>query len=185
MASEINEYITMQEENARLKKNAAEKGLNEIKKTCLGNKNGEVDKIYCSLQAVSKFGLANKKYKKFSELFNELDHSDFLKIFLQDLMNNKKYKVKYNGSMSNMQNFDSSKLHCGCSGKLEGKFNFMKENIIKPLSKLIKDNGGASKGGSKKKGSKVKGKRILKNGTVAGYVRQKDGSYKWRFLKRR
>ena len=30
---------------------------------------------------------------------------------------------------------------------------------------------------------KVKGKRILKNGVTAGYVRQKDGSYRFRFLK--
>ena len=30
---------------------------------------------------------------------------------------------------------------------------------------------------------KVKGKRILKNGVTAGYVRQKDGSWRFRFLK--
>ena len=30
---------------------------------------------------------------------------------------------------------------------------------------------------------KVKGKRVLKNGVLAGYVRQKDGTWKWRFLK--
>jgi hypothetical protein len=29
----------------------------------------------------------------------------------------------------------------------------------------------------------VKGKRILKNGAVAGYVLQKDGTWKWRFIK--
>ena len=29
---------------------------------------------------------------------------------------------------------------------------------------------------------RVKGKRVLKNGVVAGYVKQKDGSWKWRFL---
>ena len=28
----------------------------------------------------------------------------------------------------------------------------------------------------------IKGKRILKNGTIAGYVKQKDGSWKWRFI---
>jgi hypothetical protein len=32
-------------------------------------------------------------------------------------------------------------------------------------------------------GAKVRGRRVLKNGAHAGYVRQKDGSYKWRFLK--
>ena len=30
---------------------------------------------------------------------------------------------------------------------------------------------------------RVKGKRVLKNGVVAGYVLQKDGTWKWRFLK--
>ena len=30
---------------------------------------------------------------------------------------------------------------------------------------------------------RVKGKRILKNGVVAGYVLQKDGTWKWRFIK--
>lgn len=30
---------------------------------------------------------------------------------------------------------------------------------------------------------RVKGKRILKNGAVAGYVLQKDGTWKWRFIK--
>jgi hypothetical protein len=30
----------------------------------------------------------------------------------------------------------------------------------------------------------VKNKRILKNGTLAGYVKQKDGSWKWTFLKK-
>lgn len=30
---------------------------------------------------------------------------------------------------------------------------------------------------------KVKGKRTLKNGAVAGYVEQKDGTYKWRIIK--
>lgn len=30
---------------------------------------------------------------------------------------------------------------------------------------------------------KVKGKRVLKNGVLAGYVRQNDGTWKWRFLK--
>ena len=29
---------------------------------------------------------------------------------------------------------------------------------------------------------KVKGKRTLKNGATAGYVLQKDGSYKWRII---
>lgn len=29
---------------------------------------------------------------------------------------------------------------------------------------------------------KIKGKRILKNGAVAGYVKQKDGSWKWRII---
>tara|TARA_Y100000591_G_C21737771_1_gene647603 strand:+ start:112 stop:831 length:720 start_codon:yes stop_codon:yes gene_type:complete len=28
----------------------------------------------------------------------------------------------------------------------------------------------------------VRGKRILKNGVLAGYVKQKDGSWKWRFI---
>ena len=34
-------------------------------------------------------------------------------------------------------------------------------------------------------GSKVKGKRVLKNGRMAGYVRQKNGSYRWQFLKKK
>ena len=29
---------------------------------------------------------------------------------------------------------------------------------------------------------KIKGKRKLKNGVTAGYVLQKDGSWKWRFI---
>lgn len=29
---------------------------------------------------------------------------------------------------------------------------------------------------------KIKGKRVLKNGTTAGYIKQKDGSWKWRFI---
>ena len=29
---------------------------------------------------------------------------------------------------------------------------------------------------------RIKGKRILKNGVLAGYVQQKDGSWKWRFI---
>jgi len=29
---------------------------------------------------------------------------------------------------------------------------------------------------------KIRGKRILKNGTTAGYIKQKDGSWKWRFI---
>ena len=33
-----------------------------------------------------------------------------------------------------------------------------------------------------KSNMKVKGKRILKNGTLAGYVKQTDGSWKWRFI---
>lgn len=28
----------------------------------------------------------------------------------------------------------------------------------------------------------IKGKRVLKNGVTAGYVKQRDGSWKWRFL---
>ena len=31
-------------------------------------------------------------------------------------------------------------------------------------------------------GSKVRGRRVLKNGTVAGYVQQKNGTWKWSFL---
>jgi len=30
---------------------------------------------------------------------------------------------------------------------------------------------------------KIKGKRILKNGVVAGYVLQKNGTWRWRFIK--
>jgi|688.fasta_scaffold307898_1 hypothetical protein len=30
----------------------------------------------------------------------------------------------------------------------------------------------------------IKNKRILKNGTIAGYVKQNDGSWKWRFVKK-
>ena len=29
----------------------------------------------------------------------------------------------------------------------------------------------------------VKGKRVLKNGALAGYVKQKDGTWKWRIIK--
>jgi len=29
---------------------------------------------------------------------------------------------------------------------------------------------------------KVKGKRILKNGTIAGYVKQTNGKYLWRII---
>ena len=54
------------------------------------------------------------------------------------------------------------------------------DNIIEKINTLK-----LKKGGSNKKEPKVKGKRVLKNGTVAGYVRQRDGSYKWRFLKRK
>ena len=28
----------------------------------------------------------------------------------------------------------------------------------------------------------IKGKRILKNGKIGGYVKQKDGSWKWKIL---
>ena len=28
----------------------------------------------------------------------------------------------------------------------------------------------------------VKGKRVLKNGVTAGYVRQENGSWKWKFI---
>ena len=31
---------------------------------------------------------------------------------------------------------------------------------------------------------KIKNKRILKNGVSAGYVLQKDGTWKWQFLNR-
>lgn len=30
----------------------------------------------------------------------------------------------------------------------------------------------------------IKNKKILKNGTIAGYVKQKDGSWKWQFIKK-
>ena len=30
---------------------------------------------------------------------------------------------------------------------------------------------------------KIKGKRVLKNGALAGYVKQRDGSWKWRIIK--
>ena len=33
-------------------------------------------------------------------------------------------------------------------------------------------------------GSKVRGRRVLKNGAVAGYIKQKNGTWKWSFLKR-
>lgn len=39
-------------------------------------------------------------------------------------------------------------------------------------------------GGSKKRKQQVKGRRVLKNGAVAGYVKQRDGTWKWRFLPR-
>ena len=28
----------------------------------------------------------------------------------------------------------------------------------------------------------IKGKRILSNGVIAGYIKQSDGSWKWRFI---
>ena len=31
---------------------------------------------------------------------------------------------------------------------------------------------------------KIKDKRILKNGNIAGYVKQNDGSWKWQFIKK-
>jgi hypothetical protein len=34
-------------------------------------------------------------------------------------------------------------------------------------------------------GSKVRGRRVLKNGAHAGYVKQKDGTWKWSFLSKK
>lgn len=34
-------------------------------------------------------------------------------------------------------------------------------------------------------GSQVRGRRVLKNGTVAGYVKQKNGTWKWSFLSKK
>ena len=44
--------------------------------------------------------------------------------------------------------------------------------------------GQSRRGGSKKSKMQVKGRRVLKNGAVAGYVKQRDGTWKWRFLPR-
>jgi len=38
--------------------------------------------------------------------------------------------------------------------------------------------------GGSKTTKQVKGRRVLKNGAVGGYVKQKDGSWRWSFLKR-
>jgi len=37
---------------------------------------------------------------------------------------------------------------------------------------------------NQKGGKQVRGRRVLKNGAVAGYVKQKNGKWKWSFLKR-
>lgn len=61
-------------------------------------------------------------------------------------------------------------------GKRKARKEFLEETI-----KLLQP---AQTAGSKKRRrrQKVKGKRVLKNGTLAGYVKQADGSWRWRFL---
>ena len=51
------------------------------------------------------------------------------------------------------------------------------------IEKLLLDTS-VARGGSKKRKQQVKGRRVLRNGAVAGYVKQRDGTWKWRFLPR-
>ena len=67
--------------------------------------------------------------------------------------------------------------------RLSGVNNPTNNNVRKSMN--TKKSSKYSGMGQYKGGSKVKGRRVLKNGAHAGYVKQKDGTWKWSFLSKK
>lgn len=119
--------------------------------------------LYIRLLFLSSEGFANSYYKNLADRLvniNQNQTNQILEAIRNELQNRIDRKKKYRGNSHKKE-------------YIKGTIRII-DNLLRP----------PQRGGSKK-GPKVKGKRVLKNGTMAGYVRQKDGSYRWRFLKRR
>ena len=92
-----------------------------------------------------------------------------------------------NGLIGTLENHLDSKYSEQNVGPRAGKRNFLKNTIKKISNTGFSRNGNTTENGMELKGGskqKIKGRRVLKNGAHAGYVRQKDGSYKWSFIKK-
>lgn len=126
------------------------------------SKHNPADRLY----ALSKRGFLNSFYKRQKKRL--LDTND--PTSAQQVLNELKRRLneKYTGWEE---------------GKRKARKEFLDEtiNLLIPQAQQAQQ---AQTAGSKKRRrrQKVKGKRVLKNGTLAGYVKQADGSWRWRFL---
>ena len=163
----ISEHLAMETEHSNKVKNLEEKSKydlmseNEHNITISQNVPIHLRNLYIRLLFLSSEGFANSYYKNLADRLVNINQNQTNQI-LEAIRNQLEARI------------DTKKKYRGNSHKKK----FI-QGTIRIINNLLQQRGGS------KKGPKVKGKRVLKNGTMAGYVRQKDGSYRWRFLKRR
>lgn len=130
------------------------------------NEKKKLDLIKNRLQVLSSKGWFNKFYKGQKKILENNPQS--INTVLQDLTTRRN---RYNPNLGNT----------GKEGRQKARKEFLEETIKLLLNQKQQP---IHTAGSKKRRrrQKVKGKRVLKNGTLAGYVKQADGSWRWRFL---
>lgn len=122
------------------------------------NEKKKLDLIKNRLQVLSSKGWFNKFYKGQKKILENNPQS--INTVLQEL------QLRLNEKYSRLQ-----------VGKRKARKEFLEETI-----KLLRQHTQTAGSKKRRRRQKVKGKRVLKNGTLAGYVKQADGSWRWRFL---
>lgn len=137
------------------------------------------------------------RYKKYIQNLNKNNPVDRLEVLSKvrpSILGNRFYKGLKNqldtnpNSAQQVSNALQRRLNDKYSGEKEGRRKARKEFLEKTIKLLRQQQNQtpqpAQTAGSKKRRrmQRVKGKRVLKNGTLAGYVKQADGSWRWRFL---
>ena len=184
VARQVNEDYSMEMDNnneSNYQKNLEKykTGLNlKIKKreshpryysTKNGKKNQQLDLIKNRLQVLSNYGWFNKFYKGQKKILENNPQS--INRVLQELQ-------------ARSQSYNNNLGNTGKEGKRKARKKFLEETIELLRQQQNQIPQPVQTAGSKKRRrrQKVKGKRVLKNGTLAGYVKQADGSWRWRFL---
>ena len=160
------------ENQQRAEEVAAKKRFNNNKRRAKANHNralGENPSVRNKLQRLHNTGHKNRYYAKRRNQLN---------------------RGNVEGVLNKLTKHRARKNY-GSTGTRSARGELL-NNTIAQLNREIHQNGGTrTRNNNAKKsskhsggGSKVKGRRVLKNGAHAGYVKQKDGTWKWSFLSR-
>ena len=157
----------------RFEYNYEKKKLNNFSKFSNSTNVPRKSLIQNRLSTLHKTGKSNRYYLSLFNRYKNKKKNEFERQKYKNI-NNKQLKNELENHLRKRYNNNEYGKRLARKEYLLGTINI--------LGSMIQND--QKKGGKQKRKQKIKGKRVLKNGAVAGYVKQKNGTWRWSFLPR-